>query len=153
MRSGRPPPRRNVSLFGWCGPGPPQGRCLRDPSAMLSPPGAGPSLAASGPPARHEAKGSGAAFPRQLLTSPRPENCECVFLLSWNLRMAWVGGDLKAHQLQPPATGRLHPQIGLPRAPPSPTLSASRDGAPTALWAAVPGPHHPLGKAFCFHLP
>lgn len=79
-RCGRPPPRRNVSLFGRRGPGPPQGRCVRELSAVLS-----PSPAASGPPVRHEAKGSGAARSRQLLALP----CERVLLLSRNHRMAW----------------------------------------------------------------
>ena len=37
-------------------------------------------------------------------------------------------------------------QLRLPRAPSHLALGTSRDGAPTALWAAVPGPHHPLCK-------
>jgi len=39
-------------------------------------------------------------------------------------------------------------QLRLPRDPSSLALSASRDGAPTALWAAVPGPHCPLSEKF-----
>jgi len=45
--------------------------------------------------------------------------------------------------------GRAAPhQLRLPRAPSNMALSASRDGAPQLLWAAVPAPHHPLGKEF-----
>jgi len=48
----------------------------------------------------------------------------------------------------------LHPQpwAGLPQTssaaqgPSNLALNASRDGAPTALWAAVPAPHCPLSK-------
>jgi len=44
--------------------------------------------------------------------------------------------------------GRAAPhQLRLPRAPSSLALSASRDGAPQLLWAAVPVPHY-LGGAF-----
>ena len=39
-------------------------------------------------------------------------------------------------------------QLRLPRAPSNLALSASRDGAPQLLWAAVPAPHRPLGKGF-----
>jgi len=47
--------------------------------------------------------------------------------------MAWVGRDLKPAQFQPPAMGRAAPhQLGLPRAPSSLALSASRGGASTA---------------------
>jgi len=45
------------------------------------------------------------------------------------------------------AMGRAAPhQLRLPRAPSHLALSACRDGAPTALWAAVPAPHCPLRK-------
>ena len=63
--------------------------------------------------------------------------------------MEWLGleGTLKTIQFQPPAMGRIAThQIRLPRAPSSLALSTSKDGAPTALWAAVPGPHHPLSE-------
>ena len=47
------------------------------------------------------------------------------------------------------AVGRAAPhQLRLPRAPSNLALSASRDGAPQLLWAAVPAPHCPLGKEF-----
>jgi len=49
----------------------------------------------------------------------------------------WLEGTLKPTQLQPSALGRAAPhQLRLPRAPSNPALSLSRDGAPTALWAA-----------------
>jgi len=52
-------------------------------------------------------------------------------------------------ELQPPAMGRaVTHQLKLLRAPSNPALSASRDGAPQLLWAAVPGPHYPLSKEF-----
>ena len=45
--------------------------------------------------------------------------------------------------------GRAAPhQLRLPRAPSNLALSASRDGAPQLLWAAVPAPHCPLGEKF-----
>jgi len=60
-----------------------------------------------------------------------------------------LGGILKPTQPQPCAMGRAAPhQLGLPRAPSNLALSTSRDGAPQLLWAAVPGPHHPLGNKF-----
>jgi len=63
--------------------------------------------------------------------------------------MPWVGGDLKAHPVPTPCHGLdAHHQTRLLRAPSNLTLSTSRDGAPTALWAAVPVPHHPLSKEF-----
>ena len=46
-----------------------------------------------------------------------------------NHRMAHVGEDLKDHQ-------GVNQQLRLPRAPSHLALSACRDGAPTALWAA-----------------
>jgi len=36
--------------------------------------------------------------------------------------------------------------LWLHRAPSNLALNASRDGAPTALWTAVPGPHCPLSN-------
>jgi len=63
--------------------------------------------------------------------------------------MAWIERDLKAHTAPTPAMGRAAPyQLRLPRAPSNLALSASRDGAPQLLWAAVPASHHPLGKEF-----
>jgi len=63
--------------------------------------------------------------------------------------MAWVVKDLKAHPVPTPAMGRAATHhVRLPRAPSSPALSASRDGAPQLLWAAVPEPHRPLSKEF-----
>jgi len=63
--------------------------------------------------------------------------------------MAWIERDLKAHPAPTPAMGRAAPYpLRLPRAPSNLALSASRDGAPQLLWAAVPAPHHPLGKEF-----
>jgi len=42
-------------------------------------------------------------------------------------------GNLEIIQLQPPAMGTAAThQLRLPRTPPNPALSASRDGAPTA---------------------
>ena len=61
--------------------------------------------------------------------------------------MVWVAIDLKDSQLQPPAMGTAAThQLRLPRAASKLVLSASRDGAPQLLWAAVPVPHHPLSK-------
>ena len=58
-------------------------------------------------------------------------------------------GTLKITQFQPPAMGRAAPhQLRLPRAPSNLALSASRDGAPQLLWAAVPAPHCPLCEKF-----
>jgi len=37
-------------------------------------------------------------------------------------------------------------QLRLPKAPSSLALGTSKDGAPTALWAAVPGPHRLLSE-------
>jgi len=61
--------------------------------------------------------------------------------------MAWIGRDLKAHQAPTtlPGLSAAH-QISLPRAPSSLALSTCMDGAFTLPWAAVPGPHHALGK-------
>jgi len=72
-------------------------------------------------------------------------NSNEVFIIeSQNHRTAQVGGELKAHPVPPPAMGRAAPhQLRLPRAPSHLALSACRDGAPTALWAAVPAPHRP----------
>ena len=62
-------------------------------------------------------------------------------------RMAQVGRDLKAHPAPTPCCGQgCHPAAQLPRAPSNLALSASMDGAPQLLWAAVPGPHCPLSK-------
>ena len=60
-----------------------------------------------------------------------------------------VQRDLKAHPVPTPCYGldALH-QFSLHRAPSSLPLSTCRDGAPTALWAAVPAPHFPLSKEF-----
>ena len=63
-------------------------------------------------------------------------------------RTARVGRALKAHSASPPpAMGRAAPpQLRLPRVPSNLAMSASRDGAPQLLWAAVPAPHCPLSK-------
>jgi len=54
--------------------------------------------------------------------------------------LVWVGKDLKTHPV-PTFCHRLAiPSAQAARAP-SMALGTSRDGAPTALWAAVPGPH------------
>jgi len=58
--------------------------------------------------------------------------------------MTGVGRDLKSHSVQTPAMGRFSSQLRLLRASPTLALSTAKDGPPTALWAAVPGPHHPL---------
>ena len=51
-----------------------------------------------------------------------------------------VGRDLTDYPVPNPCHGLVAPpQLRLPRAP------SSSDGAPTALWAAVPGPHRPYG--------
>ena len=48
-----------------------------------------------------------------------------------------------------PCCGRAAPhQLRQPRAPSNLALSASRDGAPQLLWAAVPASHCPLGNEF-----
>jgi len=61
--------------------------------------------------------------------------------------MVWVAIDLKDSQLQPPAMGTAAThQLRLFRTPPDLALSASRDGAPQLLWAAVTRPHCPLSK-------
>ena len=63
--------------------------------------------------------------------------------------MIWVGRNLTAHPTPNPIVGRAAPhQLRLPRAPSNLALSASRDGAPQLLWAAVSALHCPLGKAF-----
>jgi len=67
--------------------------------------------------------------------------------------MVWVRKDLKDHLAPTPAMGRAAPpQLRLPSAPSHLALSASRDGAPQLLWAAVPAPHCPLGKAFLLNI-
>jgi len=56
-------------------------------------------------------------------------------------------GTFKPTQSQPPVVGRAATHwIRLPRTTSNLALSASRDGAPQLLWAAVPGPHCPLIK-------
>ena len=40
----------------------------------------------------------------------------------------------------------------LPSTPSNLALSSSRDGASTALWAAVPVPYHPLSKEFIAYM-
>ena len=61
--------------------------------------------------------------------------------------MASVGENLKAHPAPTPAMGRAAShQLRLPRAPSNLALSASRDGAPQLLWAAVPAPHCPQNE-------
>ena len=61
--------------------------------------------------------------------------------------MGWVG-----LQTQRPSSPNPLPWAGCPipaqaaQGPSNPALSTSRDGAPTALWAAVPGHHHTLSK-------
>ena len=76
--------------------------------------------------------GRGTALrPVSAVPPQHPTNERCV---------VWVGRSLEAH----PAPTLL----GLPGAPSSLALSASRDGAPTDLWAAVPGPHSPSNEEF-----
>ena len=48
-----------------------------------------------------------------------------------------VGIDLKAHQVPTPAVGWVPPPAQAAQGP-SMALGTSRDGAPTALWAAAP---------------
>ena len=70
--------------------------------------------------------------------------------------MVWVEKYLKDQlfPLTPPSTekppfavGRAAPhQLRLPRAPSNLALSASRDGAPQLLWAAVPETSMPSGE-------
>ena len=62
----------------------------------------------------------------------------------------WFGleGALKPIQFQLTAMGWLSPPAQAAQGPSNLALSTSRDGAPTALWAEVPGPHCPLGKEF-----
>lgn len=72
----------------------------------------------------------------------------------WNHNdgVVWVGRDLKAHSTPTPAISRpASYQLRLPRAPCIPVLNTSTDGAPKALWAAVPA-QHPHNKRFipCF---
>ena len=55
---------------------------------------------------------------------------------------------LKPTWFHPPLELRATHQLRLPRASSNPALGTSSDGAPTALWAAEPGPHLPLSKAF-----
>jgi len=63
--------------------------------------------------------------------------------------MAWVGRDLKDHVVPTPCHRLVAThQLRLPRAPSNLALSTSRDGASTALWAAVPRPHLSLRKGF-----
>ena len=73
----------------------------------------------------------------------------------WNHRITeWLafGGTLKPTNPNP-CRGLAAPhQLRLPRAPSNPALSASRDGTPTALWAAVPGPHCPVRENAPQHL-
>lgn len=62
---------------------------------------------------------------------------------SQNYRLAWLGEYFKTHPFPTPALSRAAPnQLRLPRAPCTPALSTSRNGAPTALWAAFPAPQH-----------
>ena len=57
--------------------------------------------------------------------------------------------DLKDYLVPAPCCGQgCHPAAQLPRAPFNLALSASRDGAPQLLWAAVPVPHCPLSEEF-----
>ena len=55
--------------------------------------------------------------------------------------LSWEG----PHSPPSPNPCRPH-QLRLPRAPSNLALSASRDGAPQLLWAAVPAPHRPLSE-------
>jgi len=72
------------------------------------------------------------------------------FTVTEKYRVAeWFGLEwtLKPIQFLPPSVCRYTShQIKLIGAPTNPTLSTSRDGTPTALWVAVPVPHHPLSK-------
>ena len=61
--------------------------------------------------------------------------------------MAQVVRNLKAHSDPGSCRGLAAPhQLRLPRAPSNPALGISRDGAPTALRAAVPGPLHSVSE-------
>lgn len=60
-----------------------------------------------------------------------------------------VGLEGTSHPTRPtPAVGWLLPTSSGCPVPPNPASSSCRDGAPTALRAAVSGPHCPLSKAF-----
>ena len=70
-------------------------------------------------------------------------------LESQNYRIACTGleGILKISQFRPPHTlpwADRTPAAQAAQNPSSLALSTSKDGAPTLLWAAVPGPHCPL---------
>ena len=77
-------------------------------------------------------------------------------VLEWNIkntsqnhRMAWADRDLNAHPAPTMYRGQgCHPPAQAVQAPSNVALSASRDGAPQLLWAAVPAPHRPLSKVY-----
>jgi len=57
-------------------------------------------------------------------------------------------GTLKPTQPQLLPWADCPPSAQAAQGPSNLALSTSRDEAPTAFWAAVPGPHHPLCKEF-----
>jgi len=62
---------------------------------------------------------------------------------SQNHRMVGLEGPLQPTQPQPLPWAGCPPPAEAAQGPTQPGLSTSRDGAPTLLWAAVPGPRHP----------
>ena len=91
-----------------------------------------------------------------LLRLTSPIHCSSVpqTLISNHRPTDWFGvkGMLKPSQFHPHAVGRAAPhQLGLPRAPSNLASSASLDGAPTALRAAVPLPEsYPQSALYLF---
>jgi len=57
-------------------------------------------------------------------------------------------GTFNCIQPQPLPWAGCPPPAQAAQGPSNLALGTSRDGAPTALWAAVPGPHHPLSEKF-----
>ena len=83
------------------------------------------------------------------IDSPRPsptahsEKMDTSCIIKFQNGLGWKGPQ------SPPGPTPCHgqgcpPPAQLPRAPSNLALSASRDGAPQLLWAAVPVPHCPL---------
>ena len=67
---------------------------------------------------------------------------------SLNNTTVWVGRGLKAHPAPTPRHGLVAPtSTGCP-GPIQPGLEHLQGWGTAALWAAVPGPHHPLSKLF-----
>ena len=77
-------------------------------------------------------------------------NWMCTVSLAQDRVIEWLGwkGICRTCQTYPcHELGTLH-QIRLPRVPCSLALGISKNGAPTPLWAVVPGPHHFWVKNF-----